>query len=236
VWRTRCCCSEQHPRDGRGRLSERIDRDLDTLFEFQADPEASAMAALPSRDLPAFLEHEAKIKADPSMITRTVVAGGGVVGSMGSWEVEGERDVGFWIGRDHWETATRLRPFARSSTSTPTGRCTPTWRPQRRFRRVLEKCGFVLDHSAQDGDVLEHVLVLTDSRGGRCRSGRPASRSWRSETPGVGHVVPATLPERLPGMLDAGVPSRRGSLTSPGPFAGTDAGRGRGELDFVTED
>jgi hypothetical protein len=41
----------------------------------------------------------------------------------------------------------------------------------------------------------------------------------------VGHVVPATLPERLPGMLDAGVPSRRGSLTSPGPFAGTDAGR-----------
>jgi hypothetical protein len=115
-------------------VSERIDRDLDTLFEFQADPEASAMAALPSRDLPAFLEHEAKIKADPSMITRTIVAGGGVVGSMGSWEVEGERDVGFWIGRDHWETATRPRPFARSSTSTPTGRCTPTWRPQRRFQ------------------------------------------------------------------------------------------------------
>jgi RimJ/RimL family protein N-acetyltransferase len=29
-------------------------------------------------------------------------------------------------------------------------------------RRVLEKCGFVLDHLAQEGDVLEHVLVLTD--------------------------------------------------------------------------
>jgi hypothetical protein len=28
---------------------------------------------------------------------------------------------------------------------------------------VLEKCGFVLlDHSAQEEDVLEHVLVLTD--------------------------------------------------------------------------
>ena len=29
-------------------------------------------------------------------------------------------------------------------------------------RRVLEKCAFVLDHSAQEEDVLEHVLVLTE--------------------------------------------------------------------------
>jgi Acetyltransferase (GNAT) domain len=120
------------------------------------------MAALPSRDLPAFLEHEAKIKADPSMITRTIVAGAGVVGSMGSWEVEGERDVGFWIGRDHWETATRPRPFARSSTSTPQAVHAHVADHNVGSRRVLEKCGFVLDHSAQDGDVLEHVLVLTD--------------------------------------------------------------------------
>jgi hypothetical protein len=42
------------------------------------------MAAFPSRDLPAFLEHQAKIKADPSAITRTIVAGGGVVGSTGA--------------------------------------------------------------------------------------------------------------------------------------------------------
>jgi hypothetical protein len=82
-------------------LRETIDADLGTLFEFQADPEASAMAAFPSRDLPAFLEHEAKIKADPSAIKRTIVADAGVVGWIGSWEVEGEREVGFWIGRDH---------------------------------------------------------------------------------------------------------------------------------------
>src|SRR5690349_24748377 len=83
-------------------LRETVDADLGTLFEFQADPVASAMAAFPSRDLPAFLEHEAKIKADPSIIKRTIVAGGKVVGWIVSWEVEGERDVGYWIGRDHW--------------------------------------------------------------------------------------------------------------------------------------
>jgi hypothetical protein len=33
-------------------------------------------------------------------------------------------------------------------------------------RRVLEKCGIVLDHSAQEEDVLEHVLVLTANSAG----------------------------------------------------------------------
>ena len=49
-------------------LRETIDGDLGTLFEFQADPDASAMAAFPPRDLPAFLEHQGKIKADPFVI------------------------------------------------------------------------------------------------------------------------------------------------------------------------
>jgi RimJ/RimL family protein N-acetyltransferase len=144
-------------------LRETIDADLGTLFEFEADPEASAMAAFPSRDLPAFLANEAKIKADPSAIKRTIVADGEVVGSIGSWEVEGERDVGFWIGRDHWgngyATAALLafldidphRPMHAHVADHNVG-----------SRHVLEKCGFILDHSAQEEDVLEHVLVLTD--------------------------------------------------------------------------
>ena len=144
-------------------LRETIDADLGTLFEFQADPEASAMAAFPSRDLPAFLEREAKTKADPSAIKRTIVVGGGIVGWIGSWEVEGERDVGFWIGRDHWGNGyatAALRAFLDIDRQ----------RPLRAHvvdhnvgsRRVLEKCGFVLEHSAQEEDVLEHMLVLTD--------------------------------------------------------------------------
>jgi RimJ/RimL family protein N-acetyltransferase len=144
-------------------LRETIDADLGTLFVFQADPEASAMAAFPSRDLPAFLEHEAKIKADPSSIKRTIIADAGVVGWIGSWEDEGDRDVGFWIGRDHWgngyATAALLafldvdlhRPLHAHVVDHNIG-----------SRRVLEKCGFILDHSAQEEHVLEHVLVLTD--------------------------------------------------------------------------
>jgi RimJ/RimL family protein N-acetyltransferase len=144
-------------------LRETIDGDLGTLFEFQADPEASAMAAFPARDLPAFLEHEARIKADPSAIKRTIVAGGEVVGSIGSWEVESERDVGFWIGRAHWGNGyatDALRAFLDVDLHRPLHAHVADHNVG--SRRVLEKCGFVLDHSAQEEDVLEHVLVLID--------------------------------------------------------------------------
>jgi RimJ/RimL family protein N-acetyltransferase len=143
-------------------LRETIDADLGTLFEFQADPDASAMAAFPSRDLPAFLEHEAKIKADPSAIKRTIVANIGVVGWIGSWEVEGGREVGFWIGRDHWGNGyatAALRAFLEVDLHRPLHAHVVDHNVG--SRRVLEKCGFVLDHSMQE-EVLEHVLVLTD--------------------------------------------------------------------------
>ncbi|MGH2630615.1 MAG: GNAT family N-acetyltransferase [Actinomycetota bacterium] len=147
-------------------LRETVDADLRWLFEFQADPEASAMAAFPSRDLPAFLEHQAKIKADPSAITRTIVAGGEVVGSIGSWTIEGERDVGFWIGRPHWGNGyatAALRAYLDVDPHRPMHAHVADHNVG--SRRVLEKCGFVLDHSTQEEDVLEHVLVLTDRRG-----------------------------------------------------------------------
>jgi RimJ/RimL family protein N-acetyltransferase len=144
-------------------LREIIDADLGKLFEFQADPEASEMAAFPSRDLPAFLKHQARIKADPSIITRTIIVGGGIVGSIASWEVEGERDVGYWIGRDHWGNGyatAALRAFLNVDLHRPLHAHVADHNVG--SRRVLEKCGFVLDHSAQEEDVLEHVLVLTD--------------------------------------------------------------------------
>lgn len=144
-------------------LREIIDADLGTLFMFQADPEASAMAAFPSRDQPTFLEHEAKIKADPSNIRRTIVVDGAIVGSIGSWDVEGERDVGYWIGRDHWGkgyATAALRAFLDLDLYRPLHAHVADHNVG--SRRVLEKCGFVLDHSAQEDDLLEHVLVLTD--------------------------------------------------------------------------
>lgn len=76
--------------------------DLPTLYEQQLDPEATAMAAFPSRDEEAFYALSKKIMADEAVIFRAIVYDGRVAGSIGSWEMEGKREVGYWIGKEYW--------------------------------------------------------------------------------------------------------------------------------------
>ena len=56
------------------RLRAVEDTDLPTILAHQDDPVAAAMAAFPTRDPQAFLVHWAKIRADPTVVTRTIVA------------------------------------------------------------------------------------------------------------------------------------------------------------------
>src|SRR3954462_15229064 len=83
-------------------LREIRPEDVSILFGFQADPEANAMAAFPARTEPAFREHLGRVLANPAVIARAIVAGDVVVGQIGSWDAEGARNVGYWVGREHW--------------------------------------------------------------------------------------------------------------------------------------
>ena len=76
--------------------------DLPVFFDHQADPVACRMAGFPSRDWEAFMAHWAKILADDNNITRTILMDGQVVGNIASFIQEGQREVGYWIGRDFW--------------------------------------------------------------------------------------------------------------------------------------
>ena len=60
------------------------------------------MAAFPTRAPDVFYEHWATIRADPTNVTRTIVADDEVVGDIVSWLDHGSRQVGYWIGREHW--------------------------------------------------------------------------------------------------------------------------------------
>ena len=60
------------------------------------------MAAFPTRAPDVFFAHWAKIRADPTNYTRTIVADDEVVGDIVSWLDAGGREVGYWIGREHW--------------------------------------------------------------------------------------------------------------------------------------
>lgn len=83
-------------------LREVVESDLPLLFEHQRDPDGTRMAAFPARDREAFDAHWAKILADPNAFVRTVVADGEIAGNIVSWDQDGKRLIGYWIGKDFW--------------------------------------------------------------------------------------------------------------------------------------
>jgi RimJ/RimL family protein N-acetyltransferase len=84
------------------RLRSVEDRDLDVFFDHQRDPKAAEMAAFPVRDKDQFLAHWAKIRADDTAVLHTIVADGVVAGNIVSWLQNGQRLLGYWVGREHW--------------------------------------------------------------------------------------------------------------------------------------
>jgi RimJ/RimL family protein N-acetyltransferase/ADP-ribose pyrophosphatase YjhB (NUDIX family) len=125
------------------RLRPVVEGDLDAFFAHQADPEAARVAAFDSRPPGPFLEHWHRILADPSGTTRTIEEHGAVVGNVVAWSADGERLVGYWLGREFWgrglATAAlkaflgieRTRPLRARVARTNVGSI-----------RVLEKAGF----------------------------------------------------------------------------------------------
>jgi RimJ/RimL family protein N-acetyltransferase len=79
-----------------------VDSDLEELYRFQRDPEATAMADFPSRDWPTFEQHWQRILADPDCVTLAIEADGVLVGNIGCWTQEEHREVGYWIDRANW--------------------------------------------------------------------------------------------------------------------------------------
>ncbi|MDB6092846.1 MAG: hypothetical protein JWM32_408 [Verrucomicrobia bacterium] len=77
--------------------------DLPIFFTQQLDPEATRMAAFPSRSHGAFMAHWTKLMAETNgAIIRTILFQGQAAGNIGCWEQDGERKVGYWLGREFW--------------------------------------------------------------------------------------------------------------------------------------
>jgi RimJ/RimL family protein N-acetyltransferase len=126
-------------------LRDVIDADLPALFEHQQDPEATRMAAFPSRDRETFMAHWAKIMADRTNILQTIVFDGQVAGNIVSWNQDGRREVGYWLGREFWGRGIAtfaLRSFLERMKMRPL--YAHVAKRNIASRRVLEKCGFTL--------------------------------------------------------------------------------------------
>ena len=151
-------------------LREVTDDDLPIFFEQQLDPDANYMAAFTSRDptdRDAFMAHWARIRADETIINRTVVYNGQVAGSVASFEDGGRREVTYWLGREFWGKgiATRaLTALLNYQTTRPI--YARAAKDNAASVRVLQKCGFVITGedkgyaNARGQEIEEYILTL----------------------------------------------------------------------------
>ena len=143
-----------------------VETDLPIFYEQQLDPEATAMAAFPARDREPFMAHWVKILANESGIHKTVLFNDQVAGNIVCWEQDGEREVGYWIGKEFWGKgiATKaLAEFLNQVKIRPI--IAHVAKHNIASRRVLEKCGFTFIKedkyfNSSGEDVEEIVLKL----------------------------------------------------------------------------
>lgn len=118
--------------------------DLPIFFEHQQDPVANQMAAFPAREREAFMAHWVKIMQDESVSLKTILLEGQVVGNVLSFEMSGEREVGYWFGREFWGKGIATQALSQFLAQE---QVRPLYAHIAKHniasRRVLEKCGFV---------------------------------------------------------------------------------------------
>lgn len=151
-------------------LREMTERDLPILFEQQRDPVAVHMAAFTAKDpndWQAFLAHWTTVRADPANINRAIIVDGAVAGSVVSYLMFGERDVGYGLGREFWGrgiATAALRAFLEVVRERPLH--ARAVKENVASLRVLEKCGFAItgeDKGYANGrgaEVEEYILTL----------------------------------------------------------------------------
>jgi len=129
-------------------LREIEDRDLGVLFEHSNDREAIRMAAFTSpetADRTAFERRWARLRSDDSTTNRVIELDDRVVGHIASFDMEGRREITYWIGREDWGRgiATRaLREFLQLEASRPLYARAAS--DNAASIRVLTKCGFLI--------------------------------------------------------------------------------------------
>jgi RimJ/RimL family protein N-acetyltransferase len=148
-------------------LRDVVESDLPIFYAHQLDPEATTMAAFPSRNEADFMAHWHKILRDPANINQTILFDNHVAGNIACFPIEGEREIGYWIGKEYWGrgiTTHALRAFLTQLPMRPL--YAHVVKHNIASRRVLEKCGFVVtgedSYAPPGGTFVEEFTLKLD--------------------------------------------------------------------------
>lgn len=151
------------------------DSDLPIFFEQGLDEVANRMAAFTAKDptdRAAFEAHWARIRADATVMLRTIMVEDQIAGYVGSYEQMGETEVTYWIGKGFWGkgiATTALALFLAEQRQRPL--FARAAKDNVGSLRVLQKCGFQIIGedsgfaNARNAETEEYVLQLALRRG-----------------------------------------------------------------------
>lgn len=106
------------------------------------------------------MAHWAKIMKNAEVIIQTILFDGQVAGNIVSFEMDGRREVGYWVGREFWGkgiASESLRQFLGDEKRRPL--FAHVARNNVASKKVLEKCGFEVI-SPEDKESEEWILTL----------------------------------------------------------------------------
>lgn len=154
---------------GRVLLREVTEADLPILFEHQLDPEATRMAAFPARSREKFMAHWTRLLADKSLIKRTILFQGQVAGSIVCLQLDGQPNVGYWLGREYWGQGIATQGLSQFLEIVKTR---PLYAHAAKHNlgsiRVLQKCGFTISGEAEgfpdeQGEAVQEVILKLEA-------------------------------------------------------------------------
>lgn len=128
-------------------LRSTLETDLDIFFNIQLEQEGIYMAAFTSADpsnKSAYMEKWKRLLVDPTINIRTILYNNEIAGSVSKYEIDGEAEITYWIGKKFWGkgiASESLKDFLMIEKKRPI-------RGRVAFdnfgsKRVLEKNGFV---------------------------------------------------------------------------------------------
>ncbi len=149
-------------------LRDMTEADLPIFFQQQLEPEANYMAAFTAKDptdREAFDAKWAKILADETIISKTILDAGQVAGHVVSHAWFGDPEISYWTGKAYWGRGVATAALAQFLDVVQTR---PLYaravQDNAASIRVLQKCGFTICGEAKGfanarGEEVEELIL-----------------------------------------------------------------------------